>query len=87
MRHANAMTQKTREGIALACAIALASPGALAHAELHHASPEAGSAVSESPHEVTLTFTDTLEPTFTSADVTDSGGRASMRASLRSLAT
>jgi len=38
--------------IALACAIALASSGAaLAHAALHHASPEAGSSVSESPHE------------------------------------
>jgi methionine-rich copper-binding protein CopC len=62
-------------GIALACAIALTSSGAaLAHAELHHASPGAGSTVSESPHEVTLTFTDTLEAAFSSADVTDSGG-------------
>jgi len=62
-------------GIAVACAIALASSGAaLGHAELHHASPEAGSRVSESPHEVTLTFTDTLEATFSSADVTDSSG-------------
>src|SRR5215472_17822954 len=61
--------------IALACAIALASSGtALAHAALHHASPEAGSTVSESPHEVTLTFTDTLEAAFSSADVTDSSG-------------
>ena len=61
--------------IAFACAIGLASSGAaLAHAELHHASPEAGSAVSEPPHEVTLTFTDTLEAAFSSADVTDSSG-------------
>ena len=61
--------------IALACAIGLASSGAaLAHAELHHASPEAGSAVSEPPHEVTLTFTDTLEAAFSSADVTNSSG-------------
>jgi methionine-rich copper-binding protein CopC len=61
--------------IAFACVIALANSGAaLAHAELHHASPEAGSAVSESPHEVTLTFTDTLEAAFSSADVTDSRG-------------
>jgi methionine-rich copper-binding protein CopC len=61
--------------IAFACVIALASPGtALAHAALHHASPAVGSAVSESPHEVTLTFTDILEAAFSSADVTDSNG-------------
>jgi len=42
------MIQKNTKRIAVACAIALASSGAaLAHAELHHASPEAGSAVSE----------------------------------------
>ena len=69
------MIQKITKRIAVACAIALASSGAaLAHAELHHASPEAGSAVSESPREVTLTFTDTLEAAFSSADVTDSNG-------------
>ena len=61
--------------IALACAIALASSGAaLAHAALHHASPEAGSSVTESPREVTLTFTDSLEVAFSSVDVTDSSG-------------
>jgi len=61
--------------IAFACAIALASSGgALAHAELHHANPQAGSTVSEPPHEVTLTFTDTLEAAFSSVDVTDSNG-------------
>ena len=73
-----AMNQKITKAsirIALACAIALASSGAaLAHAELHHASPEAGSSVSESPHEVTLTFIDTLEAGFSSADVKDSSG-------------
>jgi len=61
--------------IALACAITLVSSGAaLAHAALHHASPGVGSTVSESPREVTLTFTDTLEAAFSSADVTDSSG-------------
>jgi methionine-rich copper-binding protein CopC len=61
--------------IALACTIALASSGAaLAHATLQHSSPGAGSTVSESPHEVTLIFTDTLEAAFSSADVTDSSG-------------
>jgi methionine-rich copper-binding protein CopC len=61
--------------ITLACAIALASSGAaLAYAELHHASPEAGSTVLEPPHEVALTFTDSLEAAFSSADVTNSSG-------------
>src|SRR6516164_9260354 len=70
-----AMIQKNTKRIAVACAIALASSGAaLAHAELHHASPEAGSAVSEAPHEVTLTFTDNLEAAFSSANVTDTTG-------------
>jgi methionine-rich copper-binding protein CopC len=65
----------SRLRITLACAIALASSGeAIAHAELHHANPQAGSTVSEPPHEVTLTFTDTLEAAFSSADVTNSDG-------------
>ena len=73
-----AMIQKITKAsvrMAVACAIALVSSGAaLAHAALHHASPEAGSTVSESPHEVTLTFTENLEAAFSSADVTDSSG-------------
>jgi methionine-rich copper-binding protein CopC len=70
------MIQKiTKASVGIGLAIALASSGAaLAHAALHHASPEAGSTVSESPHEVTLTFTDTLEVAFSSAEVTDSSG-------------
>ena len=66
---------KASARIVFACVISLACSGAaLAHAALHHASPEAGSTVSESPREVTLTFTDTLEAAFSSADVTDSSG-------------
>jgi methionine-rich copper-binding protein CopC len=65
---------KASARIAFACAVALANPGiALAHAALHHASPEAGSAVSDA-HEVTLTFTDNLEAAFSSVEVTDSTG-------------
>ena len=71
----NQKITKASVRIALTCAIAMASSGAAqAHAALHHASPGAGSTVSESPHEVTLTFTDTLEAAFSSADVTDSSG-------------
>jgi len=66
---------KASARIVFACVISLACSGAaLAHAALHHASPEAGSTVSESPHEVTLMFTDSLEAAFSSADVTDSSG-------------
>jgi methionine-rich copper-binding protein CopC len=69
------MISKASARINLACVIALASSGGvLAHAELHHASPQAGSTVSEPPREVTLTFTDTLEAAFSSADVADSSG-------------
>jgi copper resistance protein C len=61
--------------IAFAFAVALANSGAaLAHAALHRANPEAGSTVSESPHEVTLTFTDSLEAAFSSAEVMNSSG-------------
>ena len=66
---------KASARIVFACVISLACSGAaLAHAALHHASPEAGSTVSESPHEVTLMLTDSLEAAFSSADVTDSSG-------------
>ena len=50
------------------CNMALCRARATANA------PVAGSTVSESPHEVTLTFTDTLEAAFSSADVTESSG-------------
>ena len=71
----NQKITKASVRIALTCVIAMASSGAaLAHAALHHASPGAGSMVSESPHEVTLTFTDNLEAAFSSGDVTNSSG-------------
>jgi copper resistance protein C len=47
---------------------------AYAHASLTHASPSAGSTVSAAPHEVTLTFTDTLEAAFSNLAVTDASG-------------
>src|SRR5258707_3002466 len=54
--------------------IALAPVAARAHAFLDHASPLVGSTVPAAPHEVVLTFTQNLEPTFSSAQVTDAGG-------------
>jgi copper resistance protein C len=54
--------------------IALAPAAARAHAFLDHASPLVGSTVPAAPHEVVLTFTQNLEPAFSTAQVTDSSG-------------
>jgi methionine-rich copper-binding protein CopC len=64
----------TRVTIVSAIALTAGSGPVLAHAELHHATPAAGSTVSEAPHEVTLIFSESLEAAFSSADVTDSSG-------------
>jgi copper resistance protein C len=53
---------------------ALAPVAARAHAFLDHASPLVGSTVATAPHEVVLTFTQNLEPAFSTAQVTDSSG-------------
>jgi copper resistance protein C len=47
---------------------------AYAHAFLDHASPLVGSTVAAAPREVTLSFTQRLEPAFSSVQVTDSKG-------------
>jgi methionine-rich copper-binding protein CopC len=54
--------------------IALMPVAAQAHAFLDHASPLVGSTVPAAPHEVVLTFTQNLEPAFSTAQVTDSSG-------------
>jgi methionine-rich copper-binding protein CopC len=54
--------------------IALAPVAARAHAFLDHASPLVGSTVPAAPHEVVMTFTQNLEPAFSTAQVTDSSG-------------
>jgi methionine-rich copper-binding protein CopC len=46
----------------------------LAHAHLRSASPAAGSSVSPAPPEVVLSFSETLEPKFSSIDVRDAKG-------------
>jgi methionine-rich copper-binding protein CopC len=53
---------------------ALAAPAAQAHAFLDHASPLVGSTVPAAPHEVTLWFTQNLEPAFSTVAVTDASG-------------
>jgi copper resistance protein C len=55
-------------------AAALAGHAAHAHAFLDHASPVVGSTVASAPHEVTLSFTQKLEPVFSSVEVTNSSG-------------
>ena len=55
-------------------ALALSAVGAHAHAFLDHASPLVGSTVGAAPHEVRLWFTQSLEPSFSAAQVRASAG-------------
>lgn len=61
-------------GVALSLFLLTVSEPAYAHASLTHASPSAGSTTSAAPHELTLTFTDTLEAAFSKLAVTDASG-------------
>ncbi|EBY8644618.1 copper homeostasis periplasmic binding protein CopC [Salmonella enterica subsp. enterica] len=51
------------------------STPALAHAHLKSADPAAESTVDSAPGQLTLHFTEALEPTFSTAGVTDSQGK------------
>lgn len=51
-----------------------AANAAQAHAFLDHASPLVGSTVATAPHELTLTFTQSLEPAFSTVTVTGANG-------------
>ena len=62
---------------ALACAAMVMTPAAVfAHAQLDHASPVVGSTVKTSPKQVTLSFTEAVEPKFSSIEVRDAKGAA-----------
>jgi copper resistance protein C len=50
------------------------STAAQAHAMLDHASPAVGSTVASSPSQVTLYFTEQLEPKFSGAEVRNAAG-------------
>jgi methionine-rich copper-binding protein CopC len=52
----------------------LVAPAAQAHAFLDHASPLVGSTVSAPPHELSLSFTQNLEPAFSAVEVTGPDG-------------
>ena len=54
--------------------LAVGAAAAQAHASLTRTSPSEGSVVITAPREVTLTFSDTLEPAFSKLTVTDAGG-------------
>jgi copper resistance protein C len=53
----------------------LATSEASAHALLDHAEPRVGNTVATAPREVTLWFTQKLEPAFSSITVTNSAGQ------------
>jgi methionine-rich copper-binding protein CopC len=61
---------------ALTADLCFESRAALAHAHLDHASPAAGSTVAPAPQQVTLWFTEALEPKFSSVEVRDEKGAA-----------
>jgi len=63
---------RIRTIIAAVCAAALMAPvAAFAHAHLDHAQPAAGSTVKTPPQDVTLSFTEAVEPKFSSIVVRD----------------
>lgn len=62
-------------GALIACALALAPVSALAHAHLDHARPAAGSTVA-APQEISLFFSEAVEPKFSSIVVQDPKGAA-----------
>ena len=60
----------------LVAALSLAGAGsALAHADLASADPAAGATVKTAPTEVSITFTEEVEPKFSSIQVLDAGGK------------
>jgi copper resistance protein C len=60
--------------VVMSFALALGTSAARAHAFLDHANPLVGSTVASAPHEVVLTFTQNLEPAFSTVEVTDGNG-------------
>jgi copper resistance protein C len=64
-----------RAGFGALLAAAPAADPALAHAYLSRAVPAVGSTVSTSPPEIDCTFTEELEPRFSSLEVQDAAGK------------
>jgi methionine-rich copper-binding protein CopC len=60
----------------IASVLLLASTQAFAHAHLDHANPAVGSTVATAPQQVTIWFTQSLEPKFSTIEVQDAKGAA-----------
>jgi copper resistance protein C len=60
--------------LAVLAPLLFAAPEAHAHAELDHAEPRVGNKVATPPREVTLWFTQKLEPAFSRITVTNAAG-------------
>ncbi len=77
-RHARradlAMEVLMRSLFRLAVAMSCITSPAYAHAFLERAEPPVGSKVSAPPHELVLTFTEGVEPLFTTVQLRDAGG-------------
>ena len=56
--------------------VTAAATAAHAHAFLDHAEPRVGSTVPSAPREVVLTFSESLEPAFSSVEVSDASGHS-----------
>jgi len=67
--------QRSSFGAIIPLLLLLASGEASAHALLDHAEPRVGNKVVTAPHEVTLWFTQKLEPAFSTITVTDPAGQ------------
>ena len=65
---------RTPIAIISALSMSLAATGAHAHAFLDHANPLVGSRVPTPPHELSLSFTQNLEPAFSTVEVTGPNG-------------
>jgi copper resistance protein C len=61
--------------IASAAVLLFGTVAATAHAYLDHAEPRVGNTVRPAPRELTLWFTQNLEPAFSSVTVTDASGQ------------
>jgi methionine-rich copper-binding protein CopC len=67
---------RTLQPYALAAVLSLAGAGsALAHADLASADPAAGATVKTAPTEISITFTEEVEPKFSTIQVLDGGGK------------
>lgn len=65
---------RTLIAITSALFISLAAPAADAHAFLDHATPLVGSTVAVAPRQLSLSFTQDLEPAFSTVEVTGPNG-------------